>query len=1037
MELPKYTGNYLGIVVQNNDPLRQGRVKVFVPHISPTIYEGWTDRKEDVKFKFLGANIDSDLSEILDDLKKVLPWAQVALPVVGEMASGRYNDTIKAATTSDTNNIEEILGKEGNSKPEIGSNIDQSGEKTGAIFDQNAFMLGDAFNNPAETNVNNVNKLSFNYKPETYSNLAKGAFAIPRVGAHVWVFFNEGNPLKPVIFAATYGRDDWRGIYDYEEEKDLGQDYPGEYENFTRSDTESQAKTEYTINTETYRNKYVINQKGGTMAFVNTDNREMLKMTHYSGSFLEFNNQATIALATNNDQKLVIGDSFLTVRGTRNEFSQMDYDNVIQGDHYRKVGDPGKVLLHQEWKSIMSEIADIKQLFDIMRCDPVFSPGASPASNVAGGSSESSQALLAQGRSTPTPGISTSLFKLNSSRQKRVGTPRLCPVCTAVTDGGVDVSVNNYFDEGDVTGTFGFKAEPAEITTKEGDGSYGSTLTSGGVAHIRTNTTQRPTFGQDGRVNVNNGIAALVDCEGKPLFKNPGYLHSLMGDMEDFRCPVCNPKNPTFPNTMKGLSPSSYYGVWQTDPEKKMLNAKYASVLPKLAAIESTLGKGGTEVIEIEKNKIENIGLVMNDFGAIRVDMFGKMEPAVVQVFPAYTRIIPSPSPLIEVVQVDDLPGGTYSLNVANKYNLLVGAGGVNMKSYGVINIAGAITNISGEQVNVGSALEVNIDGGKRLSLVADIVSIAQRERQQVLIDSDLGVSGKTVIRGPVYVEGTLYYQESVCVGKMNNTNQSRIHSAGYQSNSPPTPMGSIITSDRTHKYKGKKNKDGIQLGEGDKPTYLGYAGKSRAIGCLPEDVFVGVIPSGTKVLASCTATVAGSFGILPVTMTDITFESPVPVIAKKNLLTAEVATAYAGTDPGTEPKAIEDILEDLKEKGDDLDFLKALGSENKGMYIPGAGYGDEGKQENLPLRGLPSIQRDKMKALFAAKDTRSVPAIVYGDGADWDAIKSAPQSLTFLSPAAGLEASNLAVRTKFVKSGGTPQVVGHGDYSQKINHTP
>ena len=36
-----YFGNYLGIVVQNNDPEKRGRLKVFVPHVSSTVYANW------------------------------------------------------------------------------------------------------------------------------------------------------------------------------------------------------------------------------------------------------------------------------------------------------------------------------------------------------------------------------------------------------------------------------------------------------------------------------------------------------------------------------------------------------------------------------------------------------------------------------------------------------------------------------------------------------------------------------------------------------------------------------------------------------------------------------------------------------------------------------------------------------------------------------------------------------------------------------------------------------------------------------------
>ena len=48
----EYFGNYLGIVVQNNDPDKGGKVKIWVPHISPTVYENWDEKNEDKSFTF-------------------------------------------------------------------------------------------------------------------------------------------------------------------------------------------------------------------------------------------------------------------------------------------------------------------------------------------------------------------------------------------------------------------------------------------------------------------------------------------------------------------------------------------------------------------------------------------------------------------------------------------------------------------------------------------------------------------------------------------------------------------------------------------------------------------------------------------------------------------------------------------------------------------------------------------------------------------------------------------------------------------------
>ena len=69
MDNQKYLGFYNGIIVQNNDPDYAGKVKVWVPHISPTVYAGWLGQvKEDKRFKFLGANVAQQFTMIVEEL---------------------------------------------------------------------------------------------------------------------------------------------------------------------------------------------------------------------------------------------------------------------------------------------------------------------------------------------------------------------------------------------------------------------------------------------------------------------------------------------------------------------------------------------------------------------------------------------------------------------------------------------------------------------------------------------------------------------------------------------------------------------------------------------------------------------------------------------------------------------------------------------------------------------------------------------------------------------------------------------------------
>ena len=46
-EEKKKFGNYLGIVIQNNDPDQYGRVKVFIPHLTPLSDSSWLDGQSD------------------------------------------------------------------------------------------------------------------------------------------------------------------------------------------------------------------------------------------------------------------------------------------------------------------------------------------------------------------------------------------------------------------------------------------------------------------------------------------------------------------------------------------------------------------------------------------------------------------------------------------------------------------------------------------------------------------------------------------------------------------------------------------------------------------------------------------------------------------------------------------------------------------------------------------------------------------------------------------------------------------------------
>ena len=721
----EYTGMYLGIVIQNNDPDFRGRVKVYVPHIQANVYQDWFSELSDKSFRFLGKNIQSDLEKILPELKTVLPWAENSMPLIGASGSGKYNAHQQIGTISDSNRNETIQPHKHQTDVEkkYKLNDEHIGESPGKVYESHPTWVKDAFTNtdnpddkeadlfaelePGDraNGVNRPNKYAHNYRPNTYSNLAKGSFSIPNVGSHVWVFFQGGDHMQPVVFGVMHGEEDWKGIYDCNGEH--GSDYPGTYENISKKEEKV-----FDNNTETYRNKYVINQKGGALEFVNTDNKEVLKMTHFSGSFIEFNNHTNIEFATRNSQRLIQEDYYDTVKGFRNIYTERDLDYIVRGDSYKKIGYQN-YNYHLQWRDAMTPLAEVKALFEIQR-------------------------------------ISGTSWVNGVLSQKLKGTPLPCPVCNDT--GRIKYwSLRNVFKYTGITDT-----------------SWGG---GNGASSAETGNNQQGFFNPLNRSDLGVEITNAIQY----VFKNEGYQSAQehggsSGVVFGEKCPVC---------AGRGTSPSTMEGTWELEERKsdKNFEETLKRVTENLAPIESELGLGGSEIINVSKHKIENIGMVMNNFPSIRTDPVGKMYRDSMIIHKEGVLASQKPSPLIEPVHVDDLPGGSYSLNITNRWNVHVGAGGIAIKTLGRVEIGGTQVSIAGDQVNIGSQNEVNIDGGKRLNIVSDIISIRQRDRGQVMVDSNLGVTQNVIVGGGLHVEGELTCQHITAPVEIHETELVKLYS--------------------------------------------------------------------------------------------------------------------------------------------------------------------------------------------------------------------------------------------------------------------
>ena len=507
--------------------------------------------------------------------------------------------------------------------------------------------------------------LAYEYVPSTYSNRAKGSFGIPAVGSHVWVFFREGNPTMPVYFAASYGSTDWKGIYEAYNQPSV--DYPGAFEN------KNPSSTEFDVNVETYRNKYVINQKGGSIEITNTDLNEKIKFTHYSGSFKEFNNQANIELATGNSQKLVLKDSYETINGFKNEYTEKSHDEIVRRDKFKKIGNLNSEYFEQ-WKDTYAPIQDNKQLFEIQRT----------------------------GVNNVTDSAGNVVIKRNSLQQTQAGTYGPHPAINQI-----NYSLeNNSF----------------EILSK--------------IVSTGANISNFLVNGPDVFIDISIPAQQLI-YPSLPNYTEESGIE--------------------WPGT-PGLSTSSENGIWNIEPRKELIKQLTESILPQLTEIEKQMGIGGSEIIHITKHKVETIGMVVNDYGSIRYDDKGKMLSSEVLIDDLGAYLNYEASPLIELTHVQDLPGGDYTLNICNRFNVLVGAGGLNLKTLGTANIVGTVMNVAGEQVNVSSENEVNINS-KTINISAEILRLRSTRQKQILIENSLGINNNVVVGGGLYVEGETFLQ--------------------------------------------------------------------------------------------------------------------------------------------------------------------------------------------------------------------------------------------------------------------------------------
>jgi hypothetical protein len=188
--------------------------------------------------------------------------------------------------------------------------------------------------------------------PVDFTGMAQGMFAVPNPGAFLWVFFQNGNPLFPVYFAASYGQAEWASAYQAASPGEAPLYYPNAVDGSTVPEDSQEP---------IYANSAMLRMNGaGALIFndsasLKLGDQRSIKLAAHNGAHLAFKSDHAVLYSPDEFYKQTDSNSFDAAIGNREVYTQGDSNEVTVGDHFVKVG-------HIEAPAIEAAKANIKDL---------------------------------------------------------------------------------------------------------------------------------------------------------------------------------------------------------------------------------------------------------------------------------------------------------------------------------------------------------------------------------------------------------------------------------------------------------------------------------------------------------------------------------------------------------------------------------------------------------------------------------------------------------------------------------------------------
>lgn len=421
-----------------------------------------------------------------------------------------------------------------------------------------------------------------------------------------------------------------------------------------------------------YRNKFIHNQRGGSIEINNSTDREEVKISQFAGSNITLNNVVNSELATNNKQTKVLFDEFKTVGNSSNECTGTDRTIRVVENNYeiKGLGNQSELDALLEWREAYRSIANTNSQFWIYR----------------------------GGKSYPHPDTATIETPLVGSRANNPDLQQ------------TRQSVNNTF--------FGFSKVPEVKET---------------VNEVSTYVTVKNKDSTTPAAPIQPNLNDITTAFGSSGSRAPGVLQF----------------GATF-------SSSTQDGTWGPNNDKVNLADEIIQLQDTLTPIEQKFGNGGDDIEFIKRNKVQTIGGVLNNYASVRIDPFGRSQPTEVGVGVRGTYNHNDFVPHIEEVDnSSNFPGGNYNLTVNNKYNVIVGSGGIQIKTSGGLTLGGSLVKLAGTEVNISGSSGVVIGSPEHIDLYSSKIQF--RSNRQIYANGSFGVLNNLIIGGGAMIEGEVY----------------------------------------------------------------------------------------------------------------------------------------------------------------------------------------------------------------------------------------------------------------------------------------